>query len=150
MEFGKIILFLTFATIIIYFLIKIFQRGGFKAALFDAEIITTVREVEGRRSNLGGQSTLKVHILDRDDHKLIGLEFVATTIGSYRMTPISLTPSDAQHLIQLLQQAISGRDSEILSETRSIVDKVKCPSCGHFNASGQIKCLYCGADIVSD
>lgn len=44
----------------------------------------------------------------------------------------------------------SGLDSKMLAETRSIVDKVKCTSCGHFNASGHIKCLYCGADIASD
>lgn len=40
-------------------------------------------------------------------------------------------------------------DTKILVDSTSLNDKVKCYSCGHFNANNNKKCLYCGADIVS-
>lgn len=42
-----------------------------------------------------------------------------------------------------------GIDSKIMADTRSIVDKVKCTSCGHFNVGSNKKCLYCGAVIAN-
>jgi hypothetical protein len=42
-----------------------------------------------------------------------------------------------------------GVDSRILADTRSIIGKVKCTSCGHFNVSSYKKCLYCGAIIAN-
>lgn len=42
-----------------------------------------------------------------------------------------------------------GVDSKVLADTRSIIDKVKCTICGHFNVSSYKKCLYCGAVIAN-
>lgn len=42
-----------------------------------------------------------------------------------------------------------GVDTKIMADTRSIVGKIKCTSCGHFNVSNNKKCLYCGAVITN-
>jgi hypothetical protein len=40
-----------------------------------------------------------------------------------------------------------GVESKVVSNTRSTDGKIKCASCGHYNATGHTKCLYCGAEI---
>lgn len=40
-----------------------------------------------------------------------------------------------------------GVESKVVSEARSTDGKIKCASCGHYNARGHKKCLYCGSEI---
>ena len=87
-----------------YFVFKIIRRGGFKAAIFNAEIGRTVGEVQPLGFLLGGQR-IKVHLLRKEGQGLVGLEVVSKTVGSYNMVPVTLTPETARALANLLQEA---------------------------------------------
>ncbi len=39
-----------------------------------------------------------------------------------------------------------GVESKAISVTKSTDGKIKCAGCGHYNAIGHTKCLYCGAE----
>jgi hypothetical protein len=52
---------------------------------------------------------VKVHTLGGDStEKAIGLEFVAKSIASYEMMPVTLSVAEAKKLATLLQAATSG------------------------------------------
>ena len=88
------------------FLVKIFKHGGLKAAMFGAPISSTVGEVSGSGSKLM-KVAVKVHQLGgASSEKAIGLEFVAKSVGSYQMLPVTLSKAEAQKLSQLLQSAL--------------------------------------------
>lgn len=74
--------------------------------MFGAPLARTVGEIElGRRGMV--RTRLKVHRLEPRDatSPAIGIEFVATTIGSFSMTPLSLTRDQALALSVLLSRA---------------------------------------------
>ena len=96
--------FVIFGAIALTFLFRIMRYGGFRGALFGAEIRRTVGEVKGAgRSivNIG----LKVHVLGGAPERAVGIEIVTKSFASYRMMPVSLSRAEAQRLITLLQQA---------------------------------------------
>jgi hypothetical protein len=106
MDFGPgTLFFVVFAAVIGYFVYRMLQHGGFKAAMFGARIESTVGEVTGERQ-FDMNVAVKVHALRRDDsEKLVGIELVAKSFLSYEMTPITLSVHQAQELASLLQSA---------------------------------------------
>jgi hypothetical protein len=103
----EFVFFAIFALVAGSFIYKIFKHGGLKAAMFGAPIERTVGEVKG-----GGVKfmtiAVKVHTLDGDSpEKAIGLEFVAKSIASYQMMPVTLSASEAKKLATLLTSATS-------------------------------------------
>lgn len=94
-----------FLTVAGYLLHRVIRHGGFKAAMFGARIDRTMGEVRGEKQGPVGV-TLRVHLLRRDAfEKLVGVEFVARSVASYQMLPITLSASEAQQLASLLNEA---------------------------------------------
>ena len=87
---------------------RIARYHGIKGALFGATINETLGEVYGSNSGIIGTS-LKVHTLQSATaaDPAVGLEFVARSGISYRMTPLKLQRSEADKLVVLLQQALA-------------------------------------------
>ncbi len=93
------------------FIFKILKHGGLKAAMFGAPIAQTLGEVEG-----GGVKFMsvkvRVHTLGGgSEEKSIGLEFVAKSVASYQMLPVTLSATEAKKLATLLQSATSGSNA---------------------------------------
>ncbi len=98
--------FVVFFAIAGYFVYRMIQHGGFKAAMFGARIDRTIGEVSGEKQGPMGIA-LKVHVLRRDpSEKLIGIELVAKSFASYQMIPVTLSVSQAEQLASLLQNAV--------------------------------------------
>lgn len=94
-----------FAAIALSFLYRIIKHGGFKAAMFGADITRTVGEVECAKQSMGSM-VLRVHILGGGpSERAVGLEIVSKSIGSYHMLPVALSAAEARKLITLLQTA---------------------------------------------
>src|SRR5512139_2933229 len=92
-----------------YFVFRMFRYGGFKAAMFGANIQRTVGEVAGL-AHPPVSSVLRVHVLGGGNpDKAVGLEFVAKSFASYQMLPLTLSSSEARRLASLLREAI-GED----------------------------------------
>jgi hypothetical protein len=109
MEFKfEYIFFVVFACVIGSFIFKIIKHGGFKAAMFGAGIKNTIGEVSGNGPKIMNLS-LRVHELDGSPEKAVGLELVAKSVGSYQMTPITLSISEAKKLIDLLNSITHGK-----------------------------------------
>jgi hypothetical protein len=83
------------------------KHGGFKAAMFGAGIKNTVGEVSGSGPKIMNLS-LKVHELDKSPKRAVGLELVSKSIGSYQMTPITLSVSEARKLSELINNAVNS------------------------------------------
>lgn len=99
--------FLVFAAVAGSFVFKIIKHGGLKAAMFGAPIERTIGEVEGGGTRLMTVA-VKVHKLDGDSpEKAIGLEFVAKSLASYQMMPVTLSAAEARKLATLLESAAS-------------------------------------------
>jgi hypothetical protein len=92
-----------------FFALNIVRRGGFKAAMFNARIASTLGEVDAKGPKLVGQR-LKVHALERDGEVLVGIEVVSKTVMSWEMLPVVLSRHEARRLAVLLQQAGGGAD----------------------------------------
>ncbi len=103
---GLIFFAIAAGGVILYFVTRIVRYGGFKAAMFGARIERTVGEVYGSGSKFMG-STIRVHVLEGDAEKAIGLEVVQKGPGAYSMQPCSLSASEASKLVQLIQSALS-------------------------------------------
>lgn len=103
---SDLIFWLIFGGILLYWVFNMVRRGGFKGSVFDAKILETVGEADGVERPLM-KTKLKVHVLDRDSEKLVGIELVATSIGSYQMMPINLSATETRKLIHALEQAVS-------------------------------------------
>ncbi len=103
------VFFIIFGLIVATFLFKMFKHGGFKGAMFGASIKNTIGEVAGSGSKIMKLS-LKVHELDDEtQEKAVGLELVAKSLGSFQMTPIALSVSEAKKLAELLNSATNGK-----------------------------------------
>src|SRR6266513_3156812 len=95
----SLVFFAIFAVILGSFAYRILMFGG--------HIERTVGEVRGtgRVANV----KLRVHALSGGgEDRAVGVELVATTIGSYQMLPITLSVEGAEELIDLLKEATSG------------------------------------------
>ncbi len=105
----QILFYIVFAAVVGVMLFRIIKHGGFKAAIFGASIESTIGEVNGGGSKLM-KMVVKVHKLGGGDpEKAIGLELVTKSIGSYQMTPVSLSVSEAKALVKLLETAVGGK-----------------------------------------
>lgn len=90
-------------------LFKVFKNGGFKGAMFGASVKSTLGEVSGSKQKLISTS-VKVHSLNGDQQdKLVGIEFIAKSIASYQMMPISLSATETRKLISLLEAAVNEK-----------------------------------------
>lgn len=101
------VIFIGFA---LFFVYRIFKHKGFKGAMFGAHILNTLGEVNGKSQ--GPMSILlKVHSLGSDTpHEiLVGIEVIAKSFASWQMMPVTLTASETQQLVSLLQRAINER-----------------------------------------
>ncbi len=105
-ETPTLIFFAIFAIIVGSFAYKALKYGGFTAAMLGGRIEQTVGEVRGM--GRGATVKLRVHsITDDDGDRAVGIELVATTVGSYQMLPITLSERGARDLIGLVQEALS-------------------------------------------
>ncbi len=91
-----------------FFVYRIIKNKGIKSAMFSAHINTTVGEVAG--IDQGMMTTMvKVHTLGNSGiTEAVGLEFVAKSMLSYQMMPISLSIAEAKNLIEVLNIAVAG------------------------------------------
>ena len=99
-------LFLAFFLAILgFFAFRVIKHGGFKAAMFGAPIRKTLGEVTSQSTSFV-TLLVRVHALDSiSPDKAVGVELVAKSLGSYSMTPISLSKASAKKLAALLQSA---------------------------------------------
>jgi len=114
MHFEKalpIMFFVIFALVVGSFVFKSFKYGGFKAAMFGAPIERTIGEVDGGSGKIMSIK-VKVHMLGGNSpDKAIGLEFVAKSLTSYDMIPITLSAPEAKKLVGFIQLA-AGDNAE--------------------------------------
>jgi hypothetical protein len=108
MSFELLVFFIFFFAVIAYFGYSIIRHRGFKGALFGATVLSTVGEVEGQKRSFVSQK-VKVHILGGESpaDRSVGLELTSSAPGSWSMTPIRLSMSEARSLITLLEKAIA-------------------------------------------
>lgn len=103
---------IAFIGIIAYFVYLVIPYRGFRGAMFGSKLRRTVGEVQGTSAGLV-RSRVRVHVLDSKNtpEKHVGLEFIASSVASYQMMPISLSRSEVVNLIVYLQQAIGDQSS---------------------------------------
>lgn len=104
---AKIVFFSFVAFLVGAYIFKSFKYGGFKAAMFGASINRTIGEVNGAGGKIMSVK-LKVHSLDGSPDKAVGLEFVAKSISSYDMMPVTLSISEAKKLAAFLKTAVDS------------------------------------------
>lgn len=91
-----------------FFVYRIIKNKGIKSAMFSEHINITVGEVSGIGQSMV-DTMVKVHTLGNSGRtEAIGLEFVAKSVLSYQMVPISLSLTEAKNLINLLELATAG------------------------------------------
>ena len=105
---GTIVVVASIA-IIALLLLRALNFGGLRGAMFGARIQDTVGEVAGAASAVN--TILKVHVLDNPPDKAVGIELVAKTFASYQMMPITLSVTEANTLMGLLQSATRAASS---------------------------------------
>jgi hypothetical protein len=94
---------LMIAGFFLFFIFNIVRRGGLKAAMFDAKIESTVGDVATTAPALMSQK-LKVHVLEKNGEKMLGIEIVSKSAMSYHMLPIVLSQTQARALASLLRE----------------------------------------------
>ncbi len=100
--------FAIFAVVALSFLYRIVKHGGFKGAMFGADIVRTVGEVECAGQSMMG-TVVKVHVLGGGaSERAVGLEIVSKSFASYQMFPVTLSAPEARKLSTLLQTATGG------------------------------------------
>ena len=102
---------LAFVAIIAWFVFRALKFGGLRGAMFGAGIQETVGEVVGAGSVV--KTTLRVHVLDSPPNKAVGIELVNKSFASYQMMPITLSVTEANTLVGLLQSATRGAPSAL-------------------------------------
>lgn len=102
------IVFIAVAMLVVcFFFYRMIRHGGFKAAMFGARIDRTVGEVAGEKQGGLVSVTVRVHILRREPaEKLVGIEFLAKSVASYQMMPVTLSESQAKSLAVLIDEAV--------------------------------------------
>lgn len=100
------IFFALFGLVAPNLLFQVIRNRGFRGAMFGAPAARTIGEIDlGRRGMV--RTRLRVHRLEPRDTTSpeIGIEVVATTIGSFGITGHSLTRDQAVALSNFLSQA---------------------------------------------
>lgn len=97
---------LFFAAFMGYFLYQVYKNKGFKGAIFGAEKLEQLGEIEGRKTR-GIKSVIRVHKMKdhSDGEEIVGLELVSKAFLSYAMTPYNLSKEQAKQLAELLLSA---------------------------------------------
>jgi len=106
---AKYIFLGIFGAVVIHLLYQAISKGGLRGALFGAPVIRTVGAIDlGRKGPF--RTTLNVLCLEAraSDSPTVGIEVVYSTIGSFSMSPVSLTREQAQELSALLSRAANG------------------------------------------
>ncbi len=104
--------FVVFGLVAAHLLYKVVRNRGFRGAMFGAPVGRTVGEIALRSRGLV-QCRLKVHTLIASSNApQIGLEIAHSTVGSWHMTPVSLTADEARQLADALGRA--ARDAGAL------------------------------------
>jgi hypothetical protein len=101
------IFFVLFGLVAATVLFKVIKGRGFRGAMFGAPLRKLVSEIELETRGMV-KTKLKVHILDPRDASAgphVGVEVVHSTFGSWQMSPIALTRSEAQRLAEQLTAA---------------------------------------------
>lgn len=106
LQFEQVI-FTIIAVAIVWFIYRMIKHGGFKAAMFGAGIKNTLGQVSGSGPKLIN-SSLRVHALDKSPERAVGIEFISKSIGSYQMTPITLSATEARKLAEFIGKAINS------------------------------------------
>ena len=97
-----------FGAIILFMIYQFISKKGFRGLLFGAEVINTLGEVKGiKRGSLN--TVARVHTLKGDDcsSDAIGIEIVAKSFASARITALSLSTNEAKRLANLLNEAVN-------------------------------------------
>lgn len=100
--FPKGLFFFVFAAIFAYVVYQI-ATNGFKGSVLGGKIVRTAGEVQDSRAV--GTNKLRVHVVDRDGERLVGIEFSQFAFLSYSMTGLSISRSDAKRLADLIRDA---------------------------------------------
>ena len=109
-DMADILFWVFFATITLFILFRVVKFRGFKAALFGASIQRTVGQVNGPGNSFSPSTTLKIHILSGGQpDRTVGIELVAKSCTGYQIIPVTLSLLEAEKLIDLLEQATSGK-----------------------------------------
>ena len=111
MDFGALLSIAMFLFVGATMIYRLVRNRGLKGALFGAPTAWLAGEIDLGRRNLVW-TKLKVHVLEprdplRGPH--VGLEVSKSTVGSWQMTPVSLTHDEARQLAETLTQAASQR-----------------------------------------
>jgi len=101
------VVFALLGLVAVFMISKMIKNGGFTGAMFGAPVREMVSEVELQPRGMM-KTRLKIYALDpRDpaDGPHVGVEVIHSTVGSWNMTPISLTMAEAQSLAEQLMHA---------------------------------------------
>jgi hypothetical protein len=96
-----------FAIVIGVFVLRYFKHGGLKGALFGATVESTIGEVAGG-GTLMSSVVIKVNKLEGGS---VGVEFVGKSVGRYQTMPVTLSSTETQMLITLLQMALENPEA---------------------------------------
>jgi hypothetical protein len=94
----------------IYKRIKI---GSWKGAVFGAPLRQKMGELELKSGGFT-KTKLRVHVLsprEPTDGPHVGIEVVRSSLGSWEMSPVSLTRAEARMLVDELSRAVAASES---------------------------------------
>jgi hypothetical protein len=97
-----IIIFSLIAVVFFYMLYQ-FSTKGFKGAVLGGRIVKTIGEVQ--KTHSFATETLRIHVVDRNGEKCVGIELSHFAYLSYSMTGLSISRSDARRLADMIQAA---------------------------------------------
>lgn len=92
----------------VFALVKIVRFGSWRGLIFNGRVQRTVAELNVDRKSRLLKTRLKVHVVEQDKGKAVGLEFASTAPLAFSVTGYSLSPQEARALITALQQATAG------------------------------------------
>src|SRR5437016_1665996 len=102
--------FAVFALFAGFFIYRVITRGGFKGAMFNATIEKTYGTIEQESAAsgfMGGR--LKIHRLDADGTRKVGIEVLNSSYLSWQMIPVKLSKENTRRLIDALKDAVEDR-----------------------------------------
>lgn len=102
------IFFTLFFAIFCWVLFVLFTKRG-KEIMFGGRIIKTFDGVSAKRKIFS--NNIKVHAVDGGPVRFVGLEISTSSIGSYKITPITFPASEARQLAALLIEAAEYQEN---------------------------------------
>ena len=96
-----------FFAVIAWALFAFFTKRG-KEFMFGGKIIKTFDEVKSRGKMI--RSKLRVHVIDDDSTRIVGIQVYISSFGKHELVPITLTTDDARQLAQTLIEAADYRE----------------------------------------